>query len=485
MSAGGRGPAPARDLAGHARRGVAWSAVTLVGSALLSLLQLAVAARHLERADFGLMALVLLVVGFCQTMADLGTANAVLHRQRATAGELSSLFWMSVGVGAALAVGVAASGPLLAWLWKEPALARWLAATAFSFLFVGATQVPTALLRRDLRFGALAVVELGSAAAGVVAVCALAVADFGVGALVAGQVAAAVARCALALALSPARPALHYSRDELRPFLSFGLYQVGERLVGFAAWNADKLVIGLWLGTPALGAYTLAYQLVIRPFRVFANVSARVARPLLASVQRDSDRLLQAYLESVRLAALFSFPLYVGAWCVAAPLVAFVYGPGWGDVASLFAILWPLGILYSIGNPVGALVIATGKARLGFVWNALCALVDVAAVLAGIPFGVHGVAIALVLATALVIFPCGFGMRWLLARVPAAAFMAQLARPAAYAALVGLAIAGAAAGLPSLKPAAELLLLGGAGGAVFLVVLLTRERTLLVALRRS
>jgi O-antigen/teichoic acid export membrane protein len=473
------------DLGRHARRGVVWSSLALAGAALLSLLQLGVAARFLERTDFGLMALVLVVVGFCQNMADLGTANAVLHRQQATRGELASLFWMSVGAGVVLGACVAAAGPAVAAWWEEPALARWLPATAPVFPLLGAAQVPMACLRRDLHFGALALLEIASAASGVAAVCGLAIAGAGVGALVGGQLAAAAARCALALCLARYRPERHFSRAELRPFLSFGLYQMGERLVNFAAWNVDKLVVGIWLGTPALGAYNLSYQLVIRPFRLLSNLSGRVARPLLARVQDDPERLLAAYLESVRIAALTAFPLYVGAWLLAEPMVALVYGPGWDDVAALFRILWPLGMLYAIGNPVGALVVATGRARVGFVWNVFCAVVHLAAVTVGIRFGVHGVAVALVAATAGVIFPCGFGMRWVLARVPPGRFLAQLSRPLAYAALMGLAVFVAGAGLPTLPAPLELLLLGGVGGAVYLLLLFLRERSLLLALRGS
>jgi O-antigen/teichoic acid export membrane protein len=473
------------DLVRDARRGVAWSALALVGAALLSLLQLSVAARFLARSEFGLMALVLVVVGFCQGMADLGTANAVLHRQRASRGELASLFWASLAVGVLLGAGVAAAGPALAAAWGEPALARWLLWIAPVFPFLGAAQVPMACLRRDLRFGAFAALELGSAAAGTAAVCALAVAGAGVGALVAGQLAVAAARCALALRLARYRPAPHFSRAELAPFLSFGLYQMGERLVSFAARNLDKLVIGVWLGTAALGAYSLAYQLVNRPFRLLSNLSGRVARPLLARVQHDHERLLGAYLESVRIAALTAFPLYVCAWLLAEPLVALVYGPGWGDVASLFRILWPLGMLYAIGNPVGALVVATGRARIGFVWNAFCALVDLAAVAIGVAYGAQGVAVALVVATAGVIFPCGFAMRWALAEVPPGPFLAQLARPLAYAALAGLAVVAAGAGLPALPAPLELLLPGGIGAAVYLALLFARERALLLALRGS
>lgn len=473
------------DLGRHARRGVAWSTLALAGAALLSLLQLSIAARFLERSDFGLMALVLVVVGFCQNMADLGTANAVLHRQHATRGELASLFWMSVGVGVLLAACVAAAGHAVAAWWKEPALAFWLPVTAAVFPLLGAAQVPMACLRRDLRFGAFAVLELGSAAAGVLVVCALAVSGAGVGALVGGQIAAAAARCALSFRLAGYRPERHFSRAELRPFLSFGLYQTGERLVNFAAWNVDKLVVGIWLGTPALGAYSLSYQLVIRPFRLLANLSGRVARPLLARVQHDPERLLAAYLESVRIAALTAFPLYVGTWLLAGPLVTLVYGPGWDDVATLFSILWPLGMLYAIGNPVGALVVATGRARIGFWWNVFCAAVHLAAVSIGIRFGVHGVAAALVIATAGVIFPCGFGMRWSLARVPPRRFLAQLARPLAYAASMGLAVASASATLPVLPASLQLLLLGGLGIAVYLLLLFLRERQLLLALRGS
>jgi O-antigen/teichoic acid export membrane protein len=476
-------PERALDLARQARRGVAWSSVTVGGGALLSLLQLGVAARFLAREDFGLMALVLVVVGFCQSLADLGTANAVLHRQRATRGELASLFWMSVAVGALLAAGVAAAGALFARPWREPALARWLAAAAPVCLLLGAAQVPLALLRRELRFRALAGVELGGSAAGVAAVCVLAASGAGVAALVAGQLAAALARCALALWLARYRPALHFSRAELQPFLAFGLYQVGERLVNFAAWNLDKLLIGLWLGTPALGAYSLAYQLVIRPFRLLSNLSGRVARPLLARVQDDRERLLAAYLASVRIAALLAFPLYVGAWLVAGPLVALVYGPGWEDVASLLRILWPLGMLYAIGNPVGALVVATGRARVGFRWNAFSVAVHLAAVLAGIRFGVGGVAVALVAATLGVLFPCGFYMRWALARVAPRPFLAQLGRPLAYAAAMGLAVAALGARLPALPVPLELACLAGCGSGVYALLVFTRERRLWLALR--
>lgn len=471
------------DLGREARSGVVGGTLALAGAALLSMLQLSIAARFLERSDFGLMALVMVVVGLCQNMTDLGIASAVLFRQRATRGELASLFWISVAVGAVLGLGVAAAGPIAARLWSEPALAIWLPVMAPVFPLLGAAQVPMAVLRRDLHFGALATLEVVSAAAGVAAVCGFAIAGGGVAALCAGQLAAAAVRCGLAFRLGGFRPELHFSRAELRPFLAFGLYQTGEGLVNYATRNLDKLLIGLWLGTPALGAYNLAYQLVIRPYRLLANLSARVGRPLLARVQDDHDRLLAAYLETVRVTALVALPIYVGAWLVAGPMVTLLYGPGWGDVAALFRILWPLGVLYAIGNPVGALIVATGKARAGFVWNLFSVVITLAAVMAGIRFGVHGVAVAIVVATTCVLFPCGFYLRWTLAQVAPRPYLEQLVRPLVYAAVMGLAVAVAAALLPVLPAPLELGVLCACGVGVYGCLLWLRERPLLLALR--
>ncbi len=195
--------------------------------------------------------------------------------------------------------------------------------------------------------------------------------------------------------------------------------------------------------------------------------------------------MLEGYFTSVRIVALLAFPLYVGAFLVADELVAIVYGEGWGDVASLFAILWPLGILYAIGNPVGALVVATGRTRVGFLWNLFAAAVQLGAVLIGIRFGLHGVALAIVLATLCVLFPCGFYMRWVLARVAPAPFLACLARPLLYAALMGLGVHALAAPLASFSTGLQLALLAAAGAAIYGALLWTRERGLLLMLRGS
>jgi PST family polysaccharide transporter len=200
-------------------------------------------------------------------------------------------------------------------------------------------------------------------------------------------------------------------------------------------------------------------------------------------MQSDRDQLLRGYLTSVQLVALIAFPVYVGALATADPLVRLVYGPGWDDVAALFTILAPLGAFYAIGNPVGGLVVATGKARVAFLWNLFAALVHLVAALIGAPFGARGVALAMLIATAGVLFPGGFALRWVLVQLRPVPFLECLARPAVYALIMGAAVGALERTLLAPLPALPKLSLAVACGvAVYAVLLWARERPLLVSL---
>jgi O-antigen/teichoic acid export membrane protein len=447
----------------------------------------AVAARFLERRDFGLMALVTLAIGLADRVADAGLNDAMLHFRSPGRAQLCALFWVSLGVGACLSAAVAAAGGTLAARWGEPELPGLLCAAGAVFLLAGLGQVSAALVRRELRYGAFAALDLARALASLAAVAALAPLGFGAWALVAGLLAGQAARSLLALALA-ADLFLPTGLGDPRGVggvLRFSAYQLGERLVNFAARNADKLLIGTALGTEALGVYSLAYQLVTRPFQLLAIAGGRVLRPLLAALQSDRERMLRTFLAALRALAFVAVPLYAGAFLLADPLVRIVYGKGWGGVASVFRILCPLGMLYAIGNLDGALVVATGQARVSFLWNCLSLVVHAAAVALGLRFGLEGVAGSILVATVSVLLPGACAMRWILVRMPALAYLRCLARPLAYALVMGGAVKALAACLGALPDPLAIGLLAAGGAAVYGALLLLWERPFLLALRGS
>jgi len=476
-----------RTLASRTRAGLLWSTLGSGGAAGLGLLQVAIAARFLEHRDFGLMALVALVIGFTDRFSDAGLNDAMLRFRSASRAQLSALFWASLGIGLLLSAGVAAVSFAWAASSGAPELPALLCTGGAVFALAGTGQLSAALLRRELRYRAFAALDLARALASLLAVCVLAPLGFGAWALVGGLLAGQALRSLLALALA-ARLFLPGLEGDLRgvgEVFRFGGYQLGERLVNFAAWNVDKLLIGSFLGTEALGVYSLAYQLVSRPFQLLAIVGSRVLRPLLAALQANHERMLGAFLVALRTVALVAVPLYAGAFLLAEPLVRIVYGEGWTQVAQVFRILCPLGMLYAIGNFDGALVVASGKARVSFFWNCFSALVHAATVTIGLRFGLEGVAASILIATVVVLLPGAFYLRWLLVRMPVLGYLRCLARPLAYGLVMGVAVKGLASCLGALPDPLEVGVIAAAGVAVYAALLLAWERRFLLALRSS
>lgn len=63
----------------EALNGIKWSSVSTVYVALMKVLQVAILARYLDKEDFGLMGLAVLVNTFCIIFVDMGLAAAAIH----------------------------------------------------------------------------------------------------------------------------------------------------------------------------------------------------------------------------------------------------------------------------------------------------------------------------------------------------------------------------------------------------------------------
>ena len=88
----------------------------------MHLAQLMILARYLTPSDFGIMAILLVVIGFSQAFMDMGISNGIIQRQNITHSQLSSLYWLNVLSGIVVALLVIFIAPLLAIFYQEPRL---------------------------------------------------------------------------------------------------------------------------------------------------------------------------------------------------------------------------------------------------------------------------------------------------------------------------------------------------------------------------
>ena len=363
----------------------------------LRFITLAVLAHLLSPSDFGLMGMIMVVIGFAQAFADMGISNAIIHRQDATKDQLSSLYWLNILAGIIVFFVVCASAPLVVGFYHEPRLYHPLYLTAVIFLITPFGQQFQILMQKELRFNELAKIEIAAPIVNSAVAIVLAFSGFGVYSLIWGQLAGTTTKVLMLLrtGLRNWRPGFHFSRRDLRGYLSFGLFQMGERSINYLNSNLDYLLIGSMLGAKSLGYYTLAYNLIIRPSSLINPVITKVAFPVFSRMQNDTAKLKRGYLKVLQLLSTVNFPIMAGLAVVAPIAVPVIFGEKWLPSIILIQILAIVGLLRSTGSPVGSLMLAKGRADLGFKWNLALTVTQIPGLYVGAKLGgTVGVAIA-------------------------------------------------------------------------------------------
>lgn len=181
----------------QAASGVKWTGTGSGLSAILLFIRAAVLACLLTSEDFGLMAMIAVVLGFALAFVDMGISKAIIHRQEVTRNQLSSLYWLGLLSGFAVFVIMQFITPLIVRFFGEPALETPLRLAAFIFLIVPVGQQYQVLLQKSLRFDRLAIIDVTSAALNSAAAIIAAINGHGIFSLVWGHVVGTSARTLL------------------------------------------------------------------------------------------------------------------------------------------------------------------------------------------------------------------------------------------------------------------------------------------------
>ena len=341
--------------------------------------------------------MVMIIIGFAQTFADMGLGNALIQRQDAQKTHLSSLFWINVATGFLIFVIILLIRPLVVLYFDQPDLSGYLVYSSLIFLIAPFGQIFKTLLHKDLAFGRLAVVDMGEMLVYAAVTISMAVAEQGVLSLIFGQVARSLFETLAVIILYRKiwLPVFYFNLGEIKSYLGFGAFQMGERAVNYLSSNIDYIIIVRFLGPTALGYYTLAYQLMIFPLSRINPVITKVAFPVFSKVQDDNARLSRGYCKAINYIAAVTFPMLIGMFALAPQFITLVYGSNWEPSILILQIFCFVGIAKSLGNPVGSILLAKGRADIGFYWNIFAVAATATAVLIGVRWGINGVAFAI------------------------------------------------------------------------------------------
>src|SRR5262249_46105106 len=231
----------------------------------LTLVSTVILARLLTPREFGLVAMSWTIIGFSQVFKEAGLSTATIQREGITHAQVSNLFWVNVALSGLTSLLVAAAAPAVARFYREPLLVEVTVALSITILLAGLAVQHMALLNRQMRFKAIALIQVGSVLAGVLVGVGMAWLNFGYWSLVGMNLTTSIVALLLAWCASRWRPQSFTRRSGTRSLLHFGANLTAGHFLYSLARGLDRLLIGRFYGAFSVGLYSRAFSLLARP----------------------------------------------------------------------------------------------------------------------------------------------------------------------------------------------------------------------------
>ena len=394
-----------KDLKERTIRGGVARLVAQAANFILRVGSLMVLARLLDPRDFGLVGMVTAFTGVLNLFRDFGLSTATVQRASVTEDQISTLFWINILVGVVLAVLALALAPVVASFYHEPRLFGVTAVLAMGFLFNAAGVQHSALLQRDMRFTALAVINTASLVGSTVVAIGMAKAHYGYWALVAMTITLPLITTIGLWIAAKWTPGMPRRRVGLRSMMRFGGTITLNSVVVYIAYNLEKVLLGRYWGAEAIGIYGRAYQLVNIPTDNLNGAVGEVAFSALSRVQHDPPRLKSYFLKGYSLVLALTLPITIVCALFAQDAISVFLGPKWTEAVPIFRLLAPTILIFAMINPFSWLLFATGMVGRSLKIALVITPLVIAGYVIGLPHGPKGVALGYSAAMALWILP--------------------------------------------------------------------------------
>ena len=366
----------------RADRGAAWVGAASVVLGVLDLISTLICLRlWVSTAEFGAATLAIALFPILDRLGGMGLSAAVVREADDDATAHATIFWIGLAVSGAVAGALLAGRPLIGRLFPDPVVASLLAAYGGRLVVMHGSIVPEGLMKRELRYRELSIVRVVASGfdtatkLGLAYVGAHYVPAMRIWCVALGPIANTVVTTIGVQLCHAWRPRLRFSREAAARAVRFTAALSGGELLYYAYTSADYLVVGTWFGKAAVGAYRLAYELVIDVVRLLSMITAEVAYPTYVRLAHDARAVGAQLVRFTRQNLIVLAPFLVFAAIEADDLLHLLYPPLPPGTATAARILTLVGLVRTLGFLLPPVLAGIGRASRVLVYNAIASIV--------------------------------------------------------------------------------------------------------------
>lgn len=385
---------PDPSLSKKAIAGIGWSSASKFFRQFAQLFFQIILARLLQPADFGILAMVIVITTLAEIIRSMGLGAALIQKQDAGDRHYNAAFWGNVAVGIILNILIQITAPWISAFYGQPELEKILRVYSIVFLIGSLNVVQESLMQKKLEFRRLFMMDAISITISGALALYLAFTGWGVWTLIIQYITITTISTIILWITSSWKPSFSFSSGAFRDIRAYGFNFLGYELMNFFARNIDNLLIGKYIGASALGFYSRAYFLMLQPLNITNQVLARVMFPVLARMQENKDEIKRVYLKSTSLTAFIVFPAIVFVFVCTEPVIELIFGEKWLPAAAILRVFCIYSLVDTIGITTAWLYKSLGRTDIMFRWTVFSTVITAVAIIIGLKWGALGVAIS-------------------------------------------------------------------------------------------
>ena len=343
-------------------QGTAWRYVAFFSGKLMVFVSTVVLARLLTKDDYGLVGYAVTAISFLDVISDLGVVPALIFypSDERTSG---SAFWLNLFISLLFFCLAWILAPLMATYFRDPRVEDVVRVLSLNFPFKALGDIHEAVLLKKLSYARTFLPDfLKAMAKGLISI-GFAVTGFGAWSLIWGQLGGTLVSALTFWLVTPWRPSFFFDLGKVRLLLGYGIGFIGGDLLNILLINLDYLLVGRYLGSEALGVYTLSFRLPDLLIMQFARILSWVIFPIYTRMKEEPGGLARGFAVTTRYVSLLTVPMGIGLALISQPFTLVIFTEKWVEAIPIIRALALYAMFLSIAHNINSAYRASGRLK--------------------------------------------------------------------------------------------------------------------------
>ena len=329
----------AESLKNKTVKGLGWSALDNAARYGMQFMIGIVLARLLSPDDYGLLGLVGIFTVICTALINGGFTTALIRKKDVSDDDYNTVFICNFGMSLLLYVVVFLCAPLIADFFSREELTPLVRVSSLGLIIGALGMVQQTRLTKRIDFKTQTKITLAASAVSGLVGIGLALAGFGVWALVGQQLTSQIISTILLYIYNRWRPYLRFSKESFHELFGFGWKMMASILLDAVWKELYQVVVGKFYNPATLGQYTRAKHYAQLFSQNLTAVMERVTYPVLSSIQDDKERMVSAYRRMIRNSMFITTVALFSLGAVSEPLIYCMIGPKWHEASTYLPLI--------------------------------------------------------------------------------------------------------------------------------------------------